>query len=618
MSIGFLSFFLVDVVLRLYSIGYTYFKSILHFIDAVAIVVTLAMAINGQSAAEMAQAQIDACLESEYAEQCGKLQASDTANAVIRNVKLFRLFIVMERGLRTMYKLAGRENPHPDRHRYSTVRGATNWEPPATAKAEQKKAWAEEFEGIQETHPSLVSLLTWNFSMLLDSIKKADKNHDGVLTRKELVPMLRKAGHVHKPEAEHLFKVLAHATKAARHRRACADGGTLSKEGMALIDGVEETVDVSELYEAGIYLKQLLHEDAEFGKKQLEAVKKMQAKCCKQNVCKRAFQGMKAKAMWVFKMRWIDSHTRGLVNLRRARETRRFPVRKSNHAPYFFSSGKVDVEDHINGSGAVLEDHVARLMNGLSSAHLEVGELSLKLQEIEIAQRRDTKQLPQFMQKYHTYLMGLAKALPAAVIRLQPFLNEVEADGEACWHSLRPHQGVVERVNLGAILISVFFILSTLVRFASLIVFFIRGEDNLSPAMQRLECEQFWAFTAYGNETKTLPTGEIIPNVPQYANFPNGTFEEGIEAICDSEGRWRVYWMVRSTPLVHSSIHPMDMWFGFGLEAQGAGLRDCCTPPLDPSCFCRCACPLSSASSPCSAAPSCSGTTPTPRAYVGC
>ena len=87
-SIGFLAFFLVDVVLRLYSIGYTYFKSILHFIDAVAIVVTLAMAINGQSAEEMAKAQINACLASEYAAQCGKLQASDTANAAIRNVKL--------------------------------------------------------------------------------------------------------------------------------------------------------------------------------------------------------------------------------------------------------------------------------------------------------------------------------------------------------------------------------------------------------------------------------------------------------------------------------------------------------------------------------------------------
>ena len=392
-------------------------------------------------------------------------------------------------------------------------------------------------------------------------IKKADKNHDGVLTRKELVPMLEKAGHVHKPEAEHLFKLLAHATKAARHHRACADGGTLSKEGMALIDGVEETVDVSELYEVGIYLKQLLHEDAEFGKKQLEAVKKITHK---ENVCERVFHGMMARAKWVFKMRWIDSHTRGLVNLRRARETRRFPVRKSNHAPYFFSSGKVEVEEHINGSGAVLEDHVARLMNGLSSAHLEVGELSLKLQEIEIAQRRDTKQLPQFVQKYHTYLMGLAKALPAAVIRLQPFLNEVEANGEACWHSLRPHQGVVERVNLGAILISVFFILSTLVRFASLTVFFIRGEDNVSPAMQRLECEQFWAFTEYGNRTKVLPTGDIIPDVYTWANFPNGTFEEGIEAICDSEERWRVYWMVRSTPLVHSSTHPCPCPCGLG------------------------------------------------------
>ena len=168
------------------------------------------------------------------------------------------------------------------------------------------------------------------------------------------------------------------------------------------------------------------------------------------------------------------------------------------------------------------------------------------------------------MQKYHTYLMGLAKALPAAVIRLQPFLNEVEANGEACWHSLRPHQGVVERVNLGAILISVFFILSTLVRFASLTVFFIRGEDNVSPAMQRLECEQFWAFTEYGNRTKVLPTGEIISDVYTWANFPNGTFEEGIEAICDSEERWRVYWMVRSTPLVHSSTYPCPCPRGLG------------------------------------------------------
>ena len=116
-----------------------------------------------------------------------------------------------------------------------------------------------------------------------------------------------------------------------------------------------------------------------------------------------AAEVLRARWYWWVRGRWKND--RDLSLLRRTRDTRRSRLADGGGGGGFggggapkprfeFWPGEVDVLEHTNGSGALLEVRVGELVVSLNACMHEVGELSQKLQEIEVPSRRHALALP--------------------------------------------------------------------------------------------------------------------------------------------------------------------------------------------------------------------------------
>ena len=121
----------------------------------------------------------------------------------------------------------------------------------------------------------------------------------------------------------------------------------------------------------------------------------------------------------------------------------------------------------------------------------QVGELSQKLQEIEVGQPMDATKHCTSLTTYSTFLKGLSAALPAACLRMQPFAN-YEADVGVSWHSLRPRAGIDRRVQIGALCLSIGMTLTVLLCLVYIFVVNTTGAGGFTHLQLRRACEETW------------------------------------------------------------------------------------------------------------------------------
>ena len=459
----FLSLFLLEVVFRLYVFGAGYLKSILDVVDLLAIVISFLM-----------------MLMMDWAKVVDKDKVSSITELLlaVRFLRVFRLAAVMLRSIKTAANFSDDARPR----RNSTLgipseRVSVGWAPPKVDPKIYEIGASREME-LLNLDVRILSLLTSDFTTLLQVYKHMDSNHDGELDASELIPGLVSITGLSYEEANSLFGWL--------------DQKKLGK------------ICVTDLYYANQVITGL---PSVYAKVELEQVLETQGGgCC-------SASNVVTHVDW-----WVKGRWRGAQDLRylttkwkTLQDDEKVPLTlpSGDRRPmYQFVPGKVDLITHFNGSGSLLIERAMELCTLVKMLQHEVSELSHKLQEVEIGQPRDVDQNNGQFIYYQTYLLSLAKALPYAMLHLQPFHGEGSGFGgynAAAWIDLRHKPKVVQQVQLGAKLITLGLLCQLFGRLTFLLVVYRSGEAGDRPIDKRMRCEELWAS---GNVTNATDAGD--------------------------------------------------------------------------------------------------------------
>ena len=212
--------------------------------------------------------------------------------------------------------------------------------------------------------PSIVRVLTEDFSTLLECVRQIDKNKDGKIVFEELKPLLV---NVLKEEqlvaaTQALFEVL-----------------DLNQDGF---------ITAAELYAARLGLRTLIEQqveqEADLGEQSIDGDDgKWKHSVCEKGASERLTRAIRAKWRWLSYERWQDDCT--LVELRRTRDTNGNSAYTEGAAllwetlsthlaadTYTFQPGVVDIPTHIDGSGALLEFRVDQIVRSVADCKREV------------------------------------------------------------------------------------------------------------------------------------------------------------------------------------------------------------------------------------------------------
>lgn len=139
----------------------------------------------------------------------------------------------------------------------------------------------------------------------------------------------------------------------------------------------------------------------------------------------------------------------------------------------------------------MLETRIEQLMTLFQVTLADAGELSRKLQEIEVGQPKEALERREEIIIYRTYLEGLVRAIPAARLRIEPFRND-KAEGRS-WQALAPNCGAVWRVREGSNVIGpcLFFLLC--LRFLHLVMIHTAWDGVESAHLRRRTCERLFS-----------------------------------------------------------------------------------------------------------------------------
>ena len=406
---------------------------------------------------------------------------------------------------------------------YRGTRGAQAWE---QRRREQAKSGARPSTGLSEkakslleqAPPQLVGLLTSNFETLLDLFKELDQDGDGSLHAAELLPGLGKLG-----LSEETSKALFEALDASN-------------------DGV---IEVAELFRAGTYLRTRQLTSANLTlrrtgdpRPRVAALRQQQSAAAlislqRKHRARLGFAGcrqrLRTAAKWWLNQRWSESSELSVTWRSQVgtfsgidRENDELALRMP--LPYDFEPGKVSLFEQFDGSGALLESRVESLLKLVDLTQSDVTQLMQKLIEIEIGQPREAKERHEEITTYRTYLKGLNRSLPAARLRLEPFLNNSVEN--SAWQTIRHPTALRTSVNRAAWRLLIGCGASLLARIlvhAFLFLPLAGGEE--SAVTRRVDCERLFALnttTAELNNIFNTAQKEALDSGDDYAHlFPS-------------------------------------------------------------------------------------------------
>ena len=525
----FLSFFLIELAVKVVVYGpASYCSSALNVVDAFAIVLCATLYLLGDLLGVFGSSGDD---DEEDGNNLGAFLV------LLRVVRVFRLAAVMLRTLNASQSVgqkggqrsasAGRRGSFQHRKTgddlvaeleaelpgYRGTRGARAWEQHRREQAQIRfspsKGLTEKAKSFfEQAPPKLVDLLTSDFSTLLELFKALDQDGDGMLLAAELLPGLIQLG--------------------------------LSEEtSKALFDALDESndgeVEVAELFRAGAYLRtraapsdnitqQRRNADPRSSPPVLDQQRSATASIAlrRKHAAKRGFAGCEQKlrtgAKWWLHERWTESSEQSVawnsqggtfseIDRENDELTLRMPL------PYDFEPGKVSLFEQFDGSGALLETRVESLLKLIDLTQADVTNMIQKLIEIESAQPREAKERHEEIITYRTYLRSLSRTLPAARLRVEPFLNDsVERSG---WQAIRRSPELEARVTRAARRLLIGFGSNLLVRMV-VIAFCYLPLNGESATTRRLDCERFFAIG-----TTTADINDVF-NTEQKAALDSG------------------------------------------------------------------------------------------------
>ena len=212
--------------------------------------------------------------------------------------------------------------------------------------------------------PSIVRVLTDDFSTVLECVRRIDTNKDGKIVFEELKPLLINVLQEEQlvSATQALFEVL-----------------DINQDGF---------ITAAELYAARLGLQKLIEQHA---KQEADPSEpsidgddgKRKHSLCEKGASDRLSRAIRAKWRWVAYERWQDDCT--LVELRRTRDENGDSAYSEGSAllwetlsthlaadTYKFQPGIVDVPTHIDGSGALLEFRVDQIVRSVADCKREV------------------------------------------------------------------------------------------------------------------------------------------------------------------------------------------------------------------------------------------------------
>lgn len=516
----FLLLFVIELAAKVLAFGPSYVTdSALNMIDASAIVVCAVLFLLSDITNVILATGAD---DDEAAEDSEKIAA---LLLLLRCIRVVRLAAVMVRSLNVTSTSITRaqtshngsmKNPLKAQRAATGYRGSTGAETWEIRRREAcERPDADELGVPKETQRFLcdtasedvVRLLTGEFQTLLTLFKKLDTSGDGSLQREEMIPGLRGLG-LSEEVSEKFFAAM----------------------------DVDNTggVEVAELFRAGAYLRA----DGLEMRKRLNLLANSRKKPStptrtapdggaapalkRRSKLKRLFRGLVPKKCtrlreklllsirWWARERWDPSHELKatlmfLKPIKMAQARQKSLIQLA--PPYLFKPGRIEVREHLNGSGAMLETRIEHLLFLLEVTLADVGEMSRKLQEIEIGQPKDALQERHEIAIYRTFLEGLCRALPAARLRIEPFANVVHYH---TWHALCPGEGAERRVTVGSKRISIAFCTILGLRIVHLLMVNVpwTGESAYD---RRLLCEQRFAVGTPTAELNFVLPKDYVP-----------------------------------------------------------------------------------------------------------
>ena len=212
--------------------------------------------------------------------------------------------------------------------------------------------------------PSIVRVLTEDFSTVLECVRRIDTNKDGKIVFDELKPLLISVLQEEQlvSATQALFEVL-----------------DINQDGF---------ITAAELYAARLGLQKLIEQQA---KQEADSSEhstdyddgRRKHSLCEKGASDRLSRAIRAKWRWVTYERWQEDCT--LVELRRTRDENGDSAYSEGSAllwetlsthlardTYKFHPGIVDVPTHIDGSGALLESRVDQIVRSVADCKREV------------------------------------------------------------------------------------------------------------------------------------------------------------------------------------------------------------------------------------------------------
>lgn len=239
-----------------------------------------------------------------------------------------------------------------------------NWSP--THQDDLTSVAPDKLSALVMDTPSIVRVLTEDFSTVLECVRRIDKNKDGKIVFDELKPLLV---NVLKEEqlvsaTQALFEIL-----------------DINQDGF---------ITAAELYAARLGLQKLIEQQAEQedddGDQSVvssDGGKRAKPSLCEKGGLERLQRFIAAKWRWLSYERWQDDCT--LVELRRTRDANGDGAYSDGSAllwetlsthlavdTYTFQPGVVDIPTHIDGSGSLLEFRVNQIVRSVADCKREV------------------------------------------------------------------------------------------------------------------------------------------------------------------------------------------------------------------------------------------------------
>ena len=150
----------------------------------------------------------------------------------------------------------------------------------------------------------------------------------------------------------------------------------------------------------------------------------------------------------------------------------------------------------------MLETRIQQLMTLFEVTLADVGELSRKLQEIEVGQPKEALERKSEITIYRTYLEGLCRAIPAARLRVEPFRNDNPK--LRSWQALVPNPRAERRVRDGSQVIGYFLFSLLCLRMLHLVMLHTMWDGVESGHLRRKTCEILLALNTSSAEIPTI------------------------------------------------------------------------------------------------------------------